>query len=259
MREVTEAGQPRRSRVSTAQARQAKRDGIVLEHLPLVHAIALRLHETLPVQVDLADLVQAGTLGLFDAVAKYRPEKQVAFRSYAQHRIKGAMLDSLRELDWASRDLRRRHRRIEDVARQLAAILKRYPTDAEIAERMGMRVERWQHMMADIRHVALISASETRRDQDHQPARELAAGPDTRPDAICARSQLRTLLSEALRTLSPRYQQVIALYYLKHLTMREIADILGVNESRVSQIHKAALEKLSASLGAAGIRSSRAF
>lgn len=231
----------------------------MLEHLPLVHAIAVRLHENLPVHVDLADLVQAGTLGLFDAAAKYRPEKQVAFRSYAQHRIKGAMLDSLRELDWASRDLRRRHKRIEAVTRQLAAILKRYPTDAEIAERLGMSVERSQHIMADIRHVALMSASETRRDQDSLAVRELPARSDTRPDAICAHSQLRTLLNGALKTLSPRYQQVIGLYYLEHRTMHEIADILGVNESRVSQIHKAALDKLSASLSAAGIRSSRVF
>ncbi|MBM3745786.1 MAG: FliA/WhiG family RNA polymerase sigma factor [Acidobacteria bacterium] len=259
MKKATRTGQPPHRRLSSAQVQQARRDGAVVEHLPLVHAIALRLHETLPIQVDLADLVQAGTLGLFDAVTKYRPEKQVAFRSYAQHRIKGAMLDSLRELDWASRDLRRRHRRIEAVARQLATILNRYPTDAEIAERMGMCVERWQHMMADIRQVALISASETRGGQDDLPARELPARPETRPDAICARSQLRTLLNGALRTLSPRYRQMIALYYLKHLTMREIASVLGVNESRVSQIHKAALEKLSASLGAAGIRSSRAF
>ena len=90
----------------------AKRDRIVLEHLPLVKAIAVRVHENLPVHVDLDDLVHAGILGLFDAASKFNPDKQVVFSSYAKHRIKGAILDSLRQLDWASRDLRRRHKQV---------------------------------------------------------------------------------------------------------------------------------------------------
>src|ERR1700730_9249179 len=109
------------------------RDRIILEHLPLVKAIAVRVHENLPVHVDLDDLVHAGVLGLFDAATKYNPEKQVAFSSYAKHRIKGAILDSLRQLDWASRDLRRRHKQVEAATRELASTLQRTPTEAEIA------------------------------------------------------------------------------------------------------------------------------
>ena len=111
---------------SNQASRTAKRDRIVLEHLPLVKAIAVRVHENLPVHVDLDDLVHAGVLGLFDAASKFNPEKQVAFSSYAKHRIKGAILDSLRQLDWASRDLRRRHKQVEAATRELSRRVAAY-------------------------------------------------------------------------------------------------------------------------------------
>ena len=116
------------------------RDKVVLEHLPLVKAIAVRVHENLPVHVELDDLVHAGILGLFDAATKFNPDKQVAFSSYAKHRIKGAILDSLRQLDWASRDMRRRHKQVEAATRELASALQRTPTEQEIAEKLGMDV-----------------------------------------------------------------------------------------------------------------------
>ena len=138
---------------SNQASRIARRDRIVLEHLPLVKAIAVRVHENLPVHVDLDDLVHAGVLGLFDAASKFNPEKQVAFSSYAKHRIKGAILDSLRQLDWASRDLRRRHKQVEAATRELSATLQRTPTEAEIAQKLGVEVERWRQMMVDLRSV----------------------------------------------------------------------------------------------------------
>src|ERR1700720_4098599 len=116
----------------------ARRDRIVLEHLPLVKAIAVRVHENLPVHVDLDDLVHAGVLGLLDAASKFDSEKQVAFSSYAKHRIKGAILDSLRQLDWASRDMRRRHKQLEAATQDLSATLHRVPTEAEVAQKLGM-------------------------------------------------------------------------------------------------------------------------
>jgi RNA polymerase sigma factor for flagellar operon FliA len=128
----------------TQATKIARRDRIVLEHLPLVKAIAVRVHENLPVHVDLDDLVHAGVLGLFDAASKFNPEKQVAFSSYAKHRIKGAILDSLRQLDWASRDLRRRHKQVEAATRELAATLQRTPTESEIAQKLGVDVARWR-------------------------------------------------------------------------------------------------------------------
>src|SRR5579864_8744449 len=116
---------------------QEVRDRIVLEHLPLVKAIAIRVHENLPVHVDVDDLIHAGVLGLFDAVQKYDASKNVAFQSYAKHRIKGAILDSLRQLDWASRDMRKRQKQMDSAARDLATKLGRTPSDSEVAQEMG--------------------------------------------------------------------------------------------------------------------------
>ena len=241
------------------EERTARRDQIVLEHLPLVKAIAVRVHENLPVHVDLDDLVHAGVLGLFDAVEKFDPDKQVQFSSYAKHRIKGAILDSLRQLDWASRDLRRRHKQVEAATRDLSTALQRTPTEAEIADRLGVEVDRWRQMAIDLRNVGLISASTRSTDHEDLPAPDFPSKPETQPDTMCAKEQLRTVLNSAMKTLPERYQKVVVLYYTKELTMKEIGGMLGINESRVSQIHKSALEKMATALQSAGISSAQAF
>ena len=135
------------------RTRQTKeqRDQIVLDHLSLVKAIAIRVHESLPVHVDLDDLIHAGVMGLFDAVTKYDGAKNVQFHSYAKHRIKGAILDSLRQLDWASRDLRRRQKQVESTTRDLAGKLGRMPSGPEVAGQMGVGLERWHRMQMDAR------------------------------------------------------------------------------------------------------------
>jgi RNA polymerase sigma factor for flagellar operon FliA len=240
-------------------ARLARRDRVVLEHLPLVRAIAIRVHENLPVHVDLDDLVHAGILGLFDAASKYNPDKQVVFSSYAKHRIKGAILDSLRQLDWASRDMRRRHKQVEAATRELASTLQRAPTESEVAAKLGMDVERWRNMMLDLRNVGLVSASTRSNENEDLPAPDFPSSPDTHPDSICSRQQLRNVLGDAMKTLPVRYQKVVLLYYTNEMTMKEIGGILGINESRVSQIHKSALEKMAVALQANGITSSQAF
>lgn len=239
--------------------RLARRDQVVLEHLPLVKAIAIRVHENLPVHVDLDDLVHAGVLGLFDAASKFNPDKQVAFSSYAKHRIKGAILDSLRQLDWASRDMRRRHKQVEAATRELAATLQRNPTEAEVAQKLGMDEERWRSMMLDLRNVGLVSASTRANENEDLPAPDFPTGPETHPDSICAHEQLRSVLGDAMKVLPERYQKVVTLYYTNEMTMKEIGGILGINESRVSQIHKAALEKMQVALESTGITSAHAF
>jgi len=240
-------------------AKLARRDRVVLEHVPLVKAIAVRVHENLPVHVDLDDLVHAGILGLFDAASKFNPEKQVVFSSYAKHRIKGAILDSLRQLDWASRDMRRRHKQVEAATRDLAAELQRNPTEGEVAQKLGMDAERWRTMMIDLRNVGLISASTRGNEGDDLPAPDFPSKPETHPDSICAREQLRSVLGDAMKTLPERYQKVVMLYYTNEMTMKEIGGILGINESRVSQIHKSALEKMQVALESTGITSAQAF
>lgn len=240
-------------------AKRANRDRIILEHLPLVKAIAVRVHDNLPVHVDLDDLIHAGVLGLFDAATKYNEDKNVAFSSYAKHRIKGAILDSLRQLDWASRDLRRRHKQLEAVTRELSLKLSRTPTEAEIAERLGVDLDRWRHTMIEMRNIGLVSASTRSNESDDLPAPEFPSSPETQPDHMCSREQMRSVLTTAMKVLPERYQKVVVLYYTNEMTMKEIGGVLGINESRVSQIHKSALGKMQGVLQSSGINSCHAF
>jgi RNA polymerase sigma factor for flagellar operon FliA len=232
----------------------------VLENLSLAKAIAIRVHENLPVHVDIEDLIHAGVLGLIDAVEKFDSAKNVAFQSYAKHRIKGSILDSLRQLDWASRDLRRRQKQVDALTRDLSAELGRPPGEAEVARGMGVSVERWRTMSMELRTAGLAPLCGPRpSDQDRDRAEEFPATPDLRPDLMCERQQLRNTLAKAIETLPVRYQKVVFLYYTNELTMKEIGDLLGVNESRVSQIHKTALKRMAIALESEGIHSARAF
>jgi RNA polymerase sigma factor for flagellar operon FliA len=234
----------------------SRRDQLVLEHLPLVRAIAVRVCENLPMHVELDDLVHAGILGLFDAANKFDESKHVVFRGYAKHRIKGAILDSLREMDWASRDLRRRHKRLEEVTRELSAVMERNPTEVEIAEKMGMDLEKWRQAAIELRMVGFLSASSRMVDNEEGPAPEFPAALDSNPGVMAGQNQLASVLAGAMSILPVRYQEVIRHYYTGGKTMREIGETMGVNESRVSQIHKAALERMAENLQASGIRSS---
>ncbi len=246
-------------RTKIAKALNEVRDRIVLAHLSLVKAIAIRIHETLPVHVDLGDLEHAGILGLFDAASKYKPEMKVVFHSYAKHRIKGAILDSLRQLDWASRDLRKRHKQVEAATRDLSTKLEREPSEAEIAEKLGVGLDRWRLMLLELRTVGLVSATRAGPQQEAGAEMDFPAKPDSQPDTICGKWQLEGMLEKAMRVLPDRYRKVVVLYYNQDKTMKEIGSILGINESRVSQIHKTALEKMAAALHIAGIHSVEAF
>jgi len=234
------------------------RDRIVLEHLPLVKAIAIRVHENLPVHVDLDDLNHAGVLGLFDAVTKYDAQKNVAFHAYAKHRIKGAILDSLRQLDWASRDLRKRQKQVDTVSHALATKLGRTPLEGEIAEEMGLTPNRWHRIQMELRTVGTVSAT-THPDPDFDRPMEFPATPELQPDRMCGHRQLQVTLARAMEKLPKRYQKVVFLYYTNEMTMKEIGAVMGVNESRISQIHKIALKKMATVLQSAGIHSAEAF
>ena len=236
---------------------QRERDERIVEHLPLARSIAVRVYESLPVHVDVDDLVHSGILGLIDAASRYDANKQVSFRAYAKHRIRGAILDSLRNMDWASRDLRRRHKQLDAVTHEFAAKMERSPTESEIADKMGMDLERWRQVAVDLQVVGLVSASTRPADDDNQTAPEYPASNHLNPDVLAGHSELRSMLDAAMKTLPERYQTVIGLYYLTGKTMREIGDQMGINESRVSQIHTAALNKMGVKLQAAGINSAR--
>jgi RNA polymerase sigma factor for flagellar operon FliA len=244
---------------SKRSSKSARRDQLVMEHLPLVKAIAIRLYESLPVHADLDDLIHAGMLGLIDGAEKFDDKKHILFKSYAKHRIKGAMLDSLRQLDWASRDLRRRHKQLEAITHELAALSADSPNDEAIAGKMGVDVDRWRQIAIELRMVGLLSSSSRPADDENQTNPEFAANEDTQPDAMYCRHELKMVLGQAMQSLPERYQKIVSLYYSGDMTMREIGEMLGINESRVSQIHKTALEKMAVVLQSAGIHSSEAL
>jgi RNA polymerase sigma factor for flagellar operon FliA len=181
------------------------------------------------------------------------PPKQVTFSSYAKHRIKGAILDSLRQLDWASRDMRRRFKRVEQAVRELMLALGREPVESEIAAKLGMSVEEWRQVSLELQQIEIISADTRAVEFDDCPQIELVDRGEDGPDASYHRGEMKSALREALGTLPDRYRQVMQLYYTEELTMKEIGGMMGINESRVSQIHKAALEKLQLTLVANGI------
>ncbi len=244
---------------SSCKIDNSKRDQLILEHLPLVTAIAAHIQRSLPVHVELDDLVHAGVMGLFDAATKYQEDKDVAFPSYAKHRIRGAILDDLRQLDWASRDLRKRYKQMEAVTRDLTFKLGRAPTQPEVANAMGLTSRRWQTLMVDFRSLGLAATQLRAVERDGQPIYEAPDAPARCPDRVFARSEMREKLGSAMKTLPERYKQVVELYYERDLTMKQIGGLLGVNESRVSQIHKSALERMQSALSGSGIHSAAAF
>lgn len=240
-------------------SRFARRDRLVMENLALVRAIALRIHDHLPACVDLDDLIHEGQLGLLDAAERFDPGKNLSFSVYARHRIRGAILDSLRESDWATRTQRQQQRRVRQATHELQAALHRSPTEDELADKTGIEVSRLRRVALDLRDACLLSGSNRAVDNDELPAPEFLAKPDSRPDSICARREIREELGAAMGKLSERHRLVLSLYYHHEMSMKEIGDTLGVNESRVSQIHRTALTAMATALHIKGITSSRAF
>ncbi len=235
-----------------------RRDELILENLHLVQTIAGHVQRSLSVHTELDDLVHAGTMGLFEAATKYSVDKEVPFPVYAKHRIRGAILDSLRQIDWASRDIRKHYKHMQAVTRELSSKLHRTPTQAEVAEAMGLDEERWRNLMIEFRTLGLLASQQSTRDSDDQPCREIPTGVSDCPAHVFATVQLRSKLDSAMTCLPARHQQVVKMYYEADMTMKEIGSMLGVNESRVSQIHKSALAKMQVFLGSNGICSAAA-
>ncbi len=239
------------SRASTIAASQAElaatRDQVLVDHLPLVRFVARRIHERLPQHVELEDLVSAGIVGLIDAFNKFDASKKVQFGSYAQFRIRGAILDSLRTLDWASRELRRKGRNMAEAVRKLTQQLNRAPSESEIAAELGMALDRYQQLIGNLKSLEIGSLQETH--SDDSPEQELAClptPPDEDPLYRCMQTEISAKLYAAVAALPEREARVLALYYIEEMTLKEIGLVLGLVESRVSQIRASAVNTLRA-------------
>lgn len=225
---------------------EAERERVLLEQMPQVKFIARRIHDRLPQHVELDDLISAGVIGLMDAMKKYDPAKNVQFKSYAQFRIRGAILDSLRELDWGPRALRRRARAIQEAHRKLAAELGRAATEPEVAAELGMHSHDYQVLLGELRGLDLGSIHPESDDENGTEELTDRLPDDKQEDAfqLLLKSETKATLTAAISELNERERQVLALYYFEELTMKEIGGIMGVVESRVSQIHTSAVIQL---------------
>jgi len=230
---------------------------VMVEHLPIVRYIARRIHERLPQHVEMEELVSAGVLGLMDAFQKFDPEKKVQFRSYAQFRIRRAILDSLRTLDWSPRDLRRKGRAIEQAIRSLTVRLGRTPSEQEIAGELQMELGDYQQLLGELKGLEIGTLHlERSEDSGEEELAYVPNRPEDDPLFRCLQGEMRQRLVEAISNLPERERLVMTLYYYEEMTMKEIGLTLGVVESRVSQIHASAVLHLRSMLADLAAKSS---
>ncbi|MBA2474394.1 MAG: RNA polymerase sigma factor WhiG [Actinobacteria bacterium] len=228
------------------------RDRLILTYAPLVKYVAGRLASGLPAHVDDDDLVSYGLLGLIGAIERYDPERDVKFETYAITRIKGSIIDELRALDWVPRSVRSRARDIERTIGELESRLGRAPSDEELAGKLGLSQDELNESLSDISRTSIAALDElwTVSAGGDQVALidtiEDSHGPD--PLSFLAQSEQREAIGEAIAGLPEREKLVITLYYYEELTLREIGEVLGVTESRVSQLHTKAVLRLKARL-----------
>jgi RNA polymerase sigma factor for flagellar operon FliA len=227
------------------------RNELVMQELSQVYYIAARIRERLPQHVELEDLVNAGVIGLLEASRNFDSSKNAQFKGFAKFRIRGAILDSLRESDWGSRSLRRRGREISDATARLEAKLGRRPVEEEIAEEMQLPPEHLQKIIAQIDGLH-VSGQEAAVSNDRSSMMDvIESAPnldDPDPFDLCLQGEVQAHLAEAIAKLSEREQLILSLYYREELTMKEISEVVGVALSRVSQIRQATMKKLRESL-----------
>ncbi len=235
------------------KTRNAKiREFFIVKYAPLVKYVAGKVAVGMPRNVEFDDLVGYGVFGLLDAIDKYDPEKNVKFNTYAVTRIRGAIFDELRSIDWVPRSVRQQSREIEDVIAELEARLGRSATDKEIAAELGMSVEHFHQVLLKISGTSVISLTDLRfgsDDSEQVPIVDSIEAPvSLNPDVIVEREEMKRIIKQAINELSDREKKVLIMYYYEDMTLREIGKVLQVTESRVSQIHTGANAKLKAKL-----------
>ncbi len=226
---------------------QSDRERIVLEHSNLVKYIALRLVSRLPDHIAVEDLMSAGILGLIDAIEKYDSTQGIPFEYYAKIRIKGAMLDEIRSMDWVPRSLRQKSAMLEKVCVSLEQRLGRDPTEEEVASDLGVSTEEFHKLLDEIKGISFLPENIHEVIRENRESHMLASGSEELFD-LAYRKEIQQHLAEAIEGLAEKEQLVLSLYYYEELTMKEIGAVLGYTESRISQIHTKAVIKLKTKL-----------
>jgi RNA polymerase sigma factor for flagellar operon FliA len=220
---------------------EVERERLIREHAPLVKYIAQRLAMKLPPHIGIDDLISNGVLGLLDAVDKYDPARNVKFSTYAQFRIKGAMLDSLREMDWVPRSARDKGEEIARLYEALERKLGRPATEEEAAEEMGLSVDEFMEMLGGINGAAILSIDDLSAFTDGEAA---GRQDGVNPQAVLAEKELKEFMGKAIDGLPEKERLVVTLYYYEELTMKEVGAVLNLTESRVCQLHAQAVLRL---------------
>ena len=222
-----------------------ERERLILEHLPQVRLIARRIHERLPESVSLEDLISTGIIGLISAIDRFDPGHNVKLKTYAEYKIRGAILDSLRGLDWAPRQQRKRSKQIEAAIAAIEQRLHRQPTEDEIAKELKLTIEEYHEWLVDIRGVNLGSLECATPDEDGRDLlRYISDDEESWPSRLLERAELERLLAEAIDKMPQIEKTVLSLYYHEELTLREISKVVNLHESRISQLKSQAILRL---------------
>jgi RNA polymerase sigma factor for flagellar operon FliA len=238
---------------------KAIRDRLILTYAPLVKYVAGRLGTGMPAHVDESDLISYGLLGLIASIDRFDPSLEIKFETYAMARIRGSMIDELRTLDWVPRSVRTRAREIERAIRELEVKLERAPTDEEIAAKVGITEEELDESLTNISRSSIAALDElwsVSGEGDQVSLLDTLEDPTgERPADALDETETREILADAIARLPEREKLVVTLYYYEELTLREIGEVLGVTESRVSQLHTKAILRLKSRLAGAGVDS----
>ena len=222
-----------------------ERERLILEHLPQVRLIARRIHERLPESVNLDDLISTGTLGLIAAIDRFDPRHNVKLKTFADYKFRGAILDSLRGLDWAPRQQRKRSKMIESAISAAEQRLHRAPSEDEIATQLHLTLDEYHEWLVDIRGVNLGSLEVASPDEENRSLlKYISDDEENWPSRLLERSELQGLLADAIDKIPRTERTVITLYYHEELTLREISKIVNLHESRVSQLKSQAILRL---------------
>src|SRR6202046_1234754 len=227
-----------------------ERERLILEHLPQVRLIARRIHERLPENISLDDLVSTGVVGLISAIDKFDPTQNVKLRTYAEYKIRGAILDSLRGLDWAPRQKRHRSKQIEKAISAAEQRLKRAPAEDEVAAQLEIPLEEYHEWLVEIRGLNIASLECAGGEQGQDLLNYIPDTADNLPSTLLERSELERLLAESIDEIPEMERTVLSLYYKEELTLREIAQIVHLHESRISQLKSQAILRLRGKLAA---------
>ena len=221
-----------------------ERERLILEHLPQVRLIARRIQERLPENISIDDLISTGVIGLISAIDNFDPRHNVKLKTYAEYKIRGAILDSLRGLDWAPRQKRRKAKQIEASIANAEQRLQRAPIEEEIAAELEITLQEYHQWLVEIRGLNIASLEYSGGDQGKDLLHYIPDESENLPSTILEKSELERLLAEHIETIPPMEQTVLSLYYREELTLREIADIVHLHESRISQLKSQAILRL---------------